>query len=313
MSTVLVTGGAGFLGRQVTREFSNSGSRVICLDAVPPENAPAGTSIRYHQLLLPSHALTELLQNERPDVCVHCAGRASVPFSMTDPAADFRDNTILTFEVLDALRRAAPHCGFLFLSSAAVYGNPATLPVREDQRCAPLSPYGFHKWMCELLCQEFAQVHGLRTAVVRIFSAYGAGLRRQVVWDICAKALASGKLALRGTGDESRDFIHATDIARALVLLAARGEWNGAVYNLASGNETTIRALAVQLVALLGCDVVPQFDGVCSAGEPLRWQADIGKIRELGFAPRVALDRGLATVATWARAELGGDLPTRAR
>jgi UDP-glucose 4-epimerase len=308
MKTVLVTGGAGFLGRQIAREFSSAGARVICVDAVPPENAPTGAALLYHQLQLPHSALDELLRTERPDICVHCAGRASVPFSMTDPAADFRDNTTLTFAVLEALRHASPACGFLFLSSAAVYGNPPVLPVREESACAPLSPYGYHKWMCELLCEEFAKVHGMRTAIVRIFSAYGAGLRRQVVWDICAKALTTGRLALRGTGEESRDFIHVIDIARALVLLAERTEGNGAIYNLASGTETTIAALAATLLHSLESAIVPQFDGKRSAGEPLRWQADTAKINALGFAPSVTLDRGLATVATWARAELGGDL-----
>jgi UDP-glucose 4-epimerase len=310
MKTVLITGGAGFLGRQIAREFLATGARVICIDAVLPENAPAGVSLTYHQLQLPNPVLMEVLRKEAPEICIHCAGRASVPFSMSDPAADFRDNTTLTFEVLEALRRAAPACGFLLLSSAAVYGNPPMLPVREDERCAPLSPYGFHKWMCELLCQEFAKVHGMRTAVVRIFSAYGAGLRRQVIWDICAKALGSGGVALRGTGEESRDFIHAVDIARALVLLAEKAEWDGAIYNLASGAETTIAALAARLVELLECPTVPQFDGKRFAGEPVRWQADVAKIRALGFAPSMTLDRGLATVATWARAELRGDLPT---
>src|SRR5438552_189686 len=79
-----------------------------------------------------------------------------------------------------------------------------------------LSPYGYHKRQAELICEEFSRVYALPTAVARIFSAYGPGLRRQVVWDICEKALATGKLELRGTGAESRDFIHAADIARGL-------------------------------------------------------------------------------------------------
>ena len=87
VSTVLVTGGAGFLGRQITREFSITGARVICVDTLPPENAPAGPAIKYYQLLLPNPLLLDLLRNDSPDLCVHCAGRASVPFSMSDPAA----------------------------------------------------------------------------------------------------------------------------------------------------------------------------------------------------------------------------------
>ena len=302
--TVLITGAAGFLGRYIARQFAGEGWRVLALDDVPPENAPAGPAVHYTRMHLPSAELASLLTRERPTVCVHCAGRASVPFSMSDPAADFRDNTVLTFEVLEALRQAAPACRFLFLSSAAVYGNPETLPVSETHRCAPLSPYGYHKRVCELLCEEYSRIYSLKTAVVRIFSAYGAGLRRQVVWDICAKALTAPALQLRGTGRESRDFIHASDIARAVLLLGVGAECDGEVYNLATGCETTVAELADTLVELLGMNVRATFDGVQAAGDPLHWRADISRLKALGFAPRVTLPEGLRTFATWAAAEL---------
>jgi UDP-glucose 4-epimerase len=117
---------------------------------------------------LPNPALGELLAAERPQVCIHCAGRASVPQSMKDPAPDFRDNTALTFELLNLLRQYVPGCRFLLLSSAAVYGNPRSLPVGEGDEVRPVSPYGFHKRQCELLCQEFSSIYGVPTASVRI-------------------------------------------------------------------------------------------------------------------------------------------------
>ena len=141
---------------------------------------------------------------------------------------------------------------------------------------------------------------------MRVFSAYGAGLRRQVVWDICAKALANPLLHLRGTGAESRDFIHASDVARALLLLSGSASFSGEVYNLASGKETTIGELALRLIHLLGRDVPIAFDGIQTPGDPLRWQADISLIRGLGFAPKMALREGLREVATWSLSELGG-------
>jgi len=306
IKSLLITGVAGFLGRYVARYFSEQGWSIIGIDNSPPENAPLANLSNYYRLQLPESSLSSLLQKHSPQVCIHCAGRASVGLSITDPAADFHANTVLTFETLNALRLNAPQCRFIFLSSAAVYGNPESLPVRENQLPAPISPYGFHKWQCEQLCREFAKVYGLPTASVRIFSAYGPGLRRQVLWDICQKAIAQNSLTLQGTGQESRDFIHALDIARALMIVGNLAGMEGEVYNLASGREVAIADLANMLLDALECQIIPSFDGIVSAGNPLNWQADTSKLSALGFTASIPLEKGIKTFANWCRAELVG-------
>jgi UDP-glucose 4-epimerase len=190
------------------------------------------------------------------------------------------------------------------LSSAAVYGNPASLPVTEQHAVSPLSPYGYHKRQAELLCEEFSRIYGLSTVCARIFSAYGPGLRRQVVWDICEKVLTTGQLALRGTGGQTRDFVHAADIAHGLHLLATAAPGESECYNLASGREVTVAELVAILLRALGSSLRPAFDGRDTPGDPLRWQADIAKIAALGFSPAIPLEQGLHTVATWCSAEL---------
>lgn len=305
MKTVLLSGAAGFLGKQIGQHFAQLGWNVVGLDILPPGSVQLAADVRYVQSTLPSPEFEKLLQDAKPDVCIHCAGRASVPMSMSDPAADFRDNTVLTFELLDAVRRHAPKCRFILLSSAAVYGNPRALPVSENTHVAPLSPYGFHKRQCELICQEFSRVFGVPTISVRIFSAYGPGLRRQVVWDICERLLTKGTLSLSGTGSESRDFIHAIDIARALAVLAEEGSANGEIYNLSTGRETTIAELASLLISAMGMKTEAKFDGHTRPGDPLNWRADVSKLQALGFVPLVTLEKGLAGVAAWARLELG--------
>lgn len=303
MKTVLLTGAAGFLGRHAARHFAQLGWRVVGVDDVPPENAP--TLARFARLRLPSAELASILTEEQPHTCIHCAGRASVPLSMQDPAGDFRDNTVMTFELLEALRRHAPACRFILLSSAAVYGNPPALPVSEAAPVAPLSPYGWHKRQAELLCEEFSAVFGLPTISARIFSAYGPGLRRQVVWDICERVLTTGRLELRGTGAESRDFIHAADVAHALAVLAEKAPAHGEVFNLATGRETSIAELARLVCSALGTSTTPVFDGAATAGQPINWRADLARLAGLGFAPRISLEDGVRGVAAWARAELG--------
>jgi UDP-glucose 4-epimerase len=303
LKTVLVTGVAGFLGRYVARQFVRAGWSVLGVDEVPPENVQLN-GVTYRRLALPHKSLAELLVTGAPQVCVHCAGRASVGLSMEEPSADFHGNALLVFEMLEALRRHAPSCRFLLLSSAAVYGNPVSLPVTERHAVAPVSPYGYHKRQAEMLCEEFSRIYALPTACARIFSAYGPGLRRQVVWDICEKVLATGQLALRGTGTEGRDFIHASDIAQGLYLLATAAPCQGEFYNLASGREMEIAELAAILLASLGSQLRPIFDGRATPGDPLHWKADIEKITTLGFSPAISLEQGLHTVATWCAAEL---------
>ena len=242
----------------------------------------------------------------KPEVCIHCAGPASVGLSMEDPASDFSASVPVTFNVLDTLRRCSPQSKFLYTSSAAVYGNPPSLPVKEDQVLQPISPYGFHKFLCEQLAAEFRRVYGLRTAVGRIFSAYGTGLKRQVLWDICEKASKSGVLTLRGTGEESRDFINVRDVARALLLLSEKAPCEGEAYNLASGKETTIRALQEILVEGLASGVAVRFDGSSTPGDPLNWRADISRISSMGFETEIDLREGASLYARWYLKEVLG-------
>ena len=303
--TVMVTGVAGFLGQHVARHFAANGWRVAGFDVVPPENFRL-PDVDYRQLQLPASALARALGELAPQVCIHCAGCASVGSSMDDPGNDFSGNTVLVFELLEALRRHAPGCRFVLLSSAAVYGDPASLPVTENHAVRPLSPYGYHKHQAELLCEEFSRIYGLPAVAVRIFSAYGPGLRRQVVWDICEKLLKTGQLNLRGTGQESRDFIHAGDIARGLQVVAENAPAEGEIYNLASGREVTIAELAQLLVAALGSRVKASFDGQPTPGNPLRWRADTSKIASLGFALSISFEQGIAEVSGWAKSEIIG-------
>ncbi len=303
---VIITGVNGFIGSHVARHFSQAGWSVVGIDRTPAENDLPGNLSSFHSLELPDPSFGVLLKDRSPQLCIHCAGTASVGQSIVDVTSDFYANTVLTFEVLNALLLYAPHCRFIFMSSAAVYGNPTSLPIKETQLPAPISPYGFHKWQCEQLCQEFFKVYALQTAAVRIFSAYGPGLRRQVIWDICRKAIKHKSVTLQGTGKESRDFVHVTDIATALLAVATAAPMQGEVYNIGSGQETKIGELANMIIETLGHHYSLKFDGVIPKGTPSNWQADISKLRNIGFVPSVSLEKGIESVVNWCRSELEG-------
>ncbi|NJL41031.1 MAG: NAD-dependent epimerase/dehydratase family protein [Leptolyngbyaceae cyanobacterium SM1_4_3] len=303
---VLVSGVAGFIGRYVARYFTQNQWSVVGIDSSPKENAPLASLHSYHQMRLPDFQLGELLQHCQPQVYIHCIGRASVNLSMVNPDADFYGNVVPTFEVLNAIRLHAPDCRSIFLSSAAVYGDPSCLPVSEDHAIQPLSPYGFHKWQGEQLCLEFSKIYGLATASARIFSAYGPGLRRQVIWDICQQVISQKSLHLQGTGKESRDFIHALDIAQALSLICEKAPLQGEAYNLGSGREISILELSTLVLDVLDCDCSPSFNNIVAEGNPRNWRADISRSKALGFLPSVLFEQGIKTFALWCRAELLG-------
>lgn len=112
MQRVFITGVAGFIGRYIARYFAQQGWSVIGIDSSTPENAPIANLQHYYSTRLPGSDLIAILQQHQPDVCIHCAGRASVNLSVSEPAADFYGNTALTFELLNAIRLGAPRLPF---------------------------------------------------------------------------------------------------------------------------------------------------------------------------------------------------------
>jgi UDP-glucose 4-epimerase len=306
MSKVIITGASGFIGRNLARHFSRKGWQVYGIDSNAEESAPMADLKGYYAIRLPSDKLGPIFQSIQPDLCVHCAGRSSVGLSVSDPRSDFFSGPVLTWEMLDAIRLHASRCRFVFISSAAVYGSPEHLPISEAMSPHPLSPYGCHKWQSELICQEFSGIYGLQVAVARVFSAYGPGLRRQVVWDLFHQAMTHSRISAQGTGMESRDFIHVSDLCLALETIAKNAPFCGEPYNVASGQETEIAQLATMISASAapGCEI--HFNGKLPPGTPTNWRADIAALQKLGFSPAIKIQDGIRSFGAWCRAELLG-------
>lgn len=294
---VLITGAAGFLGTYIARRFASHGHTVVGTDRRGGGADPAVA--RWFKGELTPEMVRGMVAEVRPDVCIHAAGPISPRDSVIAPLADFSAGPPLLASILDSLRSEAPSCRMVYLSSAAVYGDPARLPIVEDEPPRPISPYGYHKRMGELLLEEFADLFGSRTASVRIFSAYGPGLRRQVLFDICRKAYEQEAIVLQGSGLESRDFIHAEDVAAAVYLVATAGTLRGEIYNVANGQETRIAEVARRLLAVLAVERPFTFDGQAPKGVPARWQASIDRISRLGFVPSIDLLAGIEQYAGW--------------
>lgn len=295
---ILVVGSKGFVGAALTQALRQANHVVFGCDVVVEYNDD-----HYVQVDATNANYEEIFVEHKFDACINCSGAASVPDSLVHPLRDFHLNTHNVFLLLDAIRKHNPGCKFVNLSSAAIYGNPAELPVRETAPINPVSPYGNHKFYAEQVCEEFNRFYNLQTCSVRIFSAYGPGLQKQLFWDLYQRIKAHGKLALMGTGNESRDFIFIEDIIQGIEVVLRRDNFAADVYNLASGKETTIQQAVQTFVACLDESIPFSFSGEARRGDPLNWRADISKIQALGFASRVSLPDGLKKYVEWLKKE----------
>lgn len=292
---ILVIGSGGFIGSHVVRFFSIKPG-IECLTC----DIDTGIQNRIDFVLDKANAdFIQVFTKGRIDVCINCSGAANVPDSFKNPYLDFSLNTINVARILEAIRTCQPGCHMINLSSAALYGNPASLPVNEAAPVAPLSPYGYHKWMAEKLCEDYHRHFGIKTVSLRIFSAYGPGLRKQLLWDIYQKSLNSDRVELSGTGTETRDFIYIDDITEAIYKVATAGAFNAGIYNIAGGCEISINELAVTLLNCLNYSGELVFNGIRRSGDPVNWQADISLMRALGFNPEVSLEEGVRKYADW--------------
>jgi dTDP-glucose 4,6-dehydratase/UDP-glucose 4-epimerase len=292
---VLVIGSEGFIGSHCIAHFSGKKDIVYGVDLF--EQPSAGYRYIKTARFLPD--FEEILQHGF-DAIINCAGNGNVPYSMTHPVVDFESNCLDTIRILEAIRRLAPTCKYLHLSSAAVYGNPVSLPVEESDEARPLSPYGWHKVIAENLCREYATIFKLSIAIARPFSVYGPGLKKQMFWDWYQRAKASnGSLELLGTGKESRDYIYVKDLVLALDLILQKGELKAEVYNLASGRETTIDAAANMFFSGIGFPVHYTYNGIVREGDPLNWRADVRKLTDIGFACRYDMASGFSELHKW--------------
>jgi UDP-glucose 4-epimerase len=305
VQTVFITGAGGFLAGHTAVAFREAGWRVVGISRSDP-GEQAWRSFQRDDLTDVQRLLAKL-GSESSDAVVHLAGPASVPDSIRDPRADFLGHTLPLLTVLEAVRLARREVRVVVVSSAAVYGNPDSLPVREMAPVTPISPYGFHKVHQELLLNEYVSLHGVHGCCARLFSTYGESLRRLAVWEMTSRALR-GDCTVLGTGDETRDYLYAGDVGRALVAIAERAAFKGEAINVASGEEVSIRTLATETFRLAGITGSPIFSGQTMSGSPSHWRADISKLRSLGFDPP-PWSRGLADTVAWIQTQLEMNIP----
>lgn len=305
MKTVLITGAHGFLGRYCAREFSRHGFRVIGLgygswDGESHEDFGI-------QRWIEGAVNLDTLQSvgEPVDVVVHCAGSGSVGFSLTNPLQDFQRTVDTTLAVLEFMRHSAPGATLVYPSSAAVYGCRDAAPICESDPLQPVSPYGVHKKIAEELCASYASNFGLRVSIIRFFSIYGSGLRKQLLWEACRRVAAAGQgeVEFFGTGSEMRDWLHVQDAA-ALVYTVGNAAEAGLVVNGGCGTSVPVRDVLTMVAGEFGGRVRITFNGLVREGDPKHFYADTTSALGLGWVPRVTLREGVSDYAAWFHKEI---------
>jgi UDP-glucose 4-epimerase len=303
MRLVWVTGARGFLGRHVAQHLRAVGWRVVGVGhgEWKREDAEAWGVSMWRDAEIDFRALRDLAAlSGSPDLIFDAAGSASVGLSLEQPLLDFQRTVATTAAVLEAMRTAAPGALIVYPSSAAVYGAVTKGPIAEPTAIAPLSPYGVHKAMAEELCLTRSKHFGLRCAIIRYFSLYGPGLRRQILWDLVHKITANpSEVQLHGTGDEIRDFLHVEDAARLVSLVATTARDEPIVINGGGGHGVSIRELAEAVAGELGEQAVIRFSGKRRHGDPPYYQADVTRLARLGFAPSWTLREGIRDYLAW--------------
>jgi UDP-glucose 4-epimerase len=298
---LLVTGCRGFIGSSAGLLAARHGWELLGISR--SSHADARWPGRHQSRDVVVDDLAGVVADFRPDVVLHAAGSASVAASMHDPLADLRGAVLSWANLLDGVRRSGTDPLVVFLSSAAVYGQPDVLPVAESAPTRPISPYGHHKVLCEQLAAEYAGCYGTRTLVTRVFSVLGPRQRRLLTYELAAQALGDAPaVTVRGTGDESRDFLHVDDVAGAILGLAtSRLTGPLDVVNVASGRETTVRELAEEVSERAGGAKAVRYEGRASPGDPERWVADVSKLRShLGeWSPRPVGEAVADCLSVW--------------
>ena len=298
MKSILITGAGGFIGSHAVNFFKASGYDTYGLG---------------HSGLLP---VESNLDNWRKgdislntilefgidfDAIVHCGGGASIRYSMENISEDYKKTVVGTLEVLEYMKNYNPNAYLIYPSSPAVQGEHPDEPRKEEYNGEPISPYGQHKKETENLCHSYSKKFGLNISIVRLYSVYGTGLRKQLLWDACNKIIkAKSEVVFWGTGAEVRDFIHVEDVVSLFGILLNKKE-KFLVINGGTGIRNTVKNIVENVRNYLKPDIEINFNNQIDIGNPKYYLADTQKLKTYKYSVKKDLNDEIKKYAEWVK------------
>ncbi len=306
-ATVLITGGLGFIGSNLTRALVSRGAKVTLVDSLIPQYG--GNPFNIADIrdkvtvnvcdVRDKFAMAYLVRDK--DYLFNLAGQTSHIDSMTDPQTDLDINASAQLSILEACRKDNPGIKIVFASTRQVYGKPDYLPVDEKHPIRPVDVNGINKLAGEWYHLLYNNVYGIRACALRLTNTYGPGMRvkdaRQTFLGIWVRLLIEGRpIKVFGDGLQLRDFNFVDDCVEALLLAGVNDSANGKVYNLGSTEIVSLKTLAEMMVNLGhgGSFELTPFPSDRKAIDIGDYYSDFSLItQELGWAPKVGLNQGL--------------------
>ena len=295
---ILITGTYGFLGRFLANKFSKLGATIYGIGHGKLSSKELYDNGITHYVCGELKISTLKDTCEKPNKIIHCASSASVPYSVLYPKEDFERTINSTLEVLEFMRLYAKDAKLVIPSSAAVYGQKEKKQISVRSRLNPVSPYGNSKRMVETLTNFYGNHFKLKISIVRLFSLYGPGLKKQLLWDACQK-ISLGNNLYSGTGLETRDWIYIDDAASLILLALENASISTPIFNGGSGKALSIKELLIFLYKEFGIDITPDFTGIVRDGDPLYFKADIKESLALGWEPNIFWKDGVLEYIKW--------------
>lgn len=311
--TILVTGGAGFIGAALSRELVRRGDDVVVADNLSTgyrENIPKDASFVEMDISDPSHY--DRLPNLKFDAVLHLAAQSSGEASFQDPWYDFNSHATATFLLLEHCRKKEIN-RFLYASSMSVYGNPEYLPVDERHRVQPKTYYASGKLAAEAYVKLFSSF-GVDTTVFRMFSVYGpnqnlANKMQGMVSIYLSFILENKPITVKGSRERFRDFVYIADVVDAWLTALDNPVSFGKTYNLGGGRKTTVGELLSLMTECVGKPEYPvEFAGE-TPGDQFGLYANMESLeRDVGWKPRTDLHTGLNAMLDFYRTKAPSSL-----
>lgn len=299
---ILVTGGAGFIGSNLVKKLVEDGNQVTVLDDF---STGYGTNLdTIHPLCILSgdvrnKEIVEIAM-EGVDVVFHLAASVGNKRSIDNPIIDAEINVLGTLQVLEAARKFGVR-KIVTSSSAGIFGELKTIPIKEDHPIEPDSPYGCTKLCEEKLCLSYSKLYNIEVICLRYFNVYGQNQRFDAYGNVIPifvfNMLRNMPILIYGDGEQTRDFVHVDDVVQANIKAAEIEGINGA-FNIASGKRVTINRLVEMITN--GCDVKIKYTDE-RRGDVRHSLADISLAKEkFGYIPSVDLESGIKNYVEWA-------------